>query len=426
MLLSKLLEGGIRRGNFHSLRLQLLLVLTCGVWIPSLVTAGAFYFSSPTRTGAWISVAGASFAAVTLVFMLRRFSVYPSTSVVRSILPMLASLYGGLLALLVFFRLEYSNQILLSSFVATLGARFVIAAINMRGKRMVYWIVPGGKVVAVEELSNVPSLRVETPDDFNKYNGVFVADLHYPHDPVWERFLADAAISGKPVFHYKQVWEAATGKVKIHHLSENSFGALIPSHGYQKIKRLVDLLICISTLPITLPVLALVGILIRFDNHGPVFFRQRRMGFRGQAFMLVKFRTMTVVENGDDRFASVTQAGDQRITRIGRFLRKTRLDELPQIWNILKADMSWIGPRPETVSLSAWYEEEIPFYRYRHIVRPGITGWAQVNQGHVSSIDDVDHKLQYDFYYIKNLSYWLDILITLRTIRVVLSGFGAK
>nr|WP_269748210.1 sugar transferase [Alteripontixanthobacter muriae] len=230
--------------------------------------------------------------------------------------------------------------------------------------------------------------------------------MHFDHELEWDRSLAQAAISGRAVFHYKKVGESTTGKVQIQHLSENSFGAL--------------------ALPFALPLLVLVGVLVRWDSRGPTFFRQLRIGFRGEAFMVVKFRTRSVMEDGKDRDASLTPSHDERITRVGRFLRKTRLDELPQIWNIFKGDMSWIGPRPEAVSLSAWYEDEIPFYRYRHIVRPGITGWARVNQGHVSSIADVDANLQYDFYYIKNLSYWLDIFIALRTVRVVLSGFGAK
>jgi lipopolysaccharide/colanic/teichoic acid biosynthesis glycosyltransferase len=107
-------------------------------------------------------------------------------------------------------------------------------------------------------------------------------------------------------------------------------------------------------------------------------------------------------------------------------LRKTRLDELPQAWNILLGDMSWIGPRPEARDLADWYEQEIPFYSYRHIVRPGITGWAQVNQGHVTDIGSIEAKLRYDFFYVKNLSLWLDLLIALKTLRVVARGFGAR
>ena len=122
----------------------------------------------------------------------------------------------------------------------------------------------------------------------------------------------------------------------------------------------------------------------------------------------------------------MTKQGDPRVTRLGRWLRLTRIDEVPQIINILRGEMSWIGPRPEALVLSQWYERELPFYRYRHIVIPGITGWAQVNQGHVSEVGDVHEKLHYDFYYIKNFSPWLDVVILLRTIETMLTGSGAR
>nr|WP_279588306.1 sugar transferase [Qipengyuania flava] len=244
--------------------------------------------------------------------------------------------------------------------------------------------------------------------------------------PEWERFLAEAAISGRPVYHYKQVWEAETGKVQIEHLSENGFGALVPGFVYQKAKRAIDFVLSICALPFIAPVIGLCALVIKLDSKGAIFFRQLRVGHRGKTFYVLKLRTMTESCDGLDRTQSVTQLGDKRITRVGAFLRRTRLDELPQVLNIIRGEMSWIGPRPEAVSLSQWYEGEIPFYRYRHIVRPGITGWAQVNQGHVAELQEVDEKLQYDFYYIKNLSYWLDIIVMLRTARVVFSGFGAK
>jgi len=123
---------------------------------------------------------------------------------------------------------------------------------------------------------------------------------------------------------------------------------------------------------------------------------------------------------------AMTQSDDDRITRVGRFLRQTRLDELPQILNIVRGEMSWIGPRPEAVPLSQWYENEIPFYSYRHIIRPGISGWAQVQQGHVTDLDAVSQKLAYDFYYVKHFSAWLDMVITFRTIPTMIGGFGAR
>jgi len=171
----------------------------------------------------------------------------------------------------------------------------------------------------------------------------------------------------------------------------------------------------------------LVALLVKIDSKGPALFKQERMGYRGRPFMVWKFRTMrecTPEEAARDGF--ITTDDDHRVTRLGRFLRRTRIDELPQMWNIIKGEMSWIGPRPEAVALSTWYEQEIPFYSYRHIVRPGISGWAQVNQGHVADLASVHYKLNYDFFYIKHFSGWLDLLILLKTVGTVVSGFGAK
>jgi lipopolysaccharide/colanic/teichoic acid biosynthesis glycosyltransferase len=167
---------------------------------------------------------------------------------------------------------------------------------------------------------------------------------------------------------------------------------------------------------------------VRLDSAGPALFRQQRVGYRGRPFTLLKFRTMhnASVPASSDILSAITQPDDARITRIGAVLRRRQRDELPQIINILRGDTSWIGPRPEAVALSAWYQAEIPFYRYRHVVRPGISGWAQVNQGHVHGVEDVRRKLQFDFYYIRNFSVWLDLLIVIRTLQTMLSGFGHR
>ncbi|MEO7247767.1 MAG: sugar transferase, partial [Novosphingobium sp.] len=178
---------------------------------------------------------------------------------------------------------------------------------------------------------------------------------------------------------------------------------------------------------------AITAVAIKIDSPGPVLFRQRRMGYRGREFTVFKFRTMREhrKEPRDDSKQSgieafITQENDRRITKLGRFLRRSRIDELPQVINILAGQMSWIGPRPEASQLSEWYQGEIPFYRYRHVVRPGISGWAQVNQGHVAEIDDIRTKLQYDFYYIRNFSLWLDVLIMVKTAKTMITGFGHK
>ncbi|MBI5913433.1 sugar transferase [Candidatus Azambacteria bacterium] len=174
---------------------------------------------------------------------------------------------------------------------------------------------------------------------------------------------------------------------------------------------------------ITLPFLPLIALLIRIDSAGPVFYTQLRTGKNGMPFRLVKFRTM--VENAEQSGVQWTQAKDARITKIGRLLRKTRIDELPQFWNVLKGDMSFVGPRPERPEFVAKLEREIPHYQMRHLVKPGLTGWAQIHQplGGASVSDSIE-KLQYDLYYIKNRTFIIDIDILAKTVLVILRREG--
>jgi UDP-GalNAc:undecaprenyl-phosphate GalNAc-1-phosphate transferase len=168
----------------------------------------------------------------------------------------------------------------------------------------------------------------------------------------------------------------------------------------------------------------LTALAVKLESPGPVLFWQERVGAGGKTFRMVKFRSMRT--DSEARGARFATDGDDRVTRIGRFLRRSRIDELPQYWNILKGEMSLIGPRPEQVSFVRQFEQEIPFYAYRHLVKPGITGWAQVNQGYAASVHETRGKLEHDLYYIKHFSFWLDALIVFGTIRTVLTGFGAR
>ncbi len=169
---------------------------------------------------------------------------------------------------------------------------------------------------------------------------------------------------------------------------------------------------------------AVAALLIKLEDGGPVLFTQKRMGLGGEVFIDLQVRTM---RDRRAELATITRRGTTRASPgSAKFLRRYRIDELPQIINILRGEMSWIGPRPESLPLSEWYEKKIPFYIYRHIVRPGISGWAQVQQGWAAELKDVTGKLHYDFFYIKHFSPWLDLLITARTIRTVFTGFGAR
>ena len=369
-------------------------------------------------------------AGVVALLLFRRVTAYPGARAFAYILPAFSTTFGIAAVLLLFSRLSYSGSMLLVGYVASVAVTFLLSYFDRRGARARMYYVPTGNTGIVSDTPDVEWVKLDAPIVPDDTGAAIVADLRSTHSPEWERMLAQAAISGIPVYHTKQLRESLTGRVQIEHLSENSFGSLLPALAYRSIKRTIDVVSSIVLLPILALPLLVIALLVRRNSPGPILFRQRRMGYRGVPFDMLKFRTMTVAAAAADEDAAreqaITRDADARVTRAGRFLRRSRLDELPQIVNILRGEMSWIGPRPEAVPLSAWYESELPFYSYRHIVRPGITGWAQVNQGHVAALDDVHVKLHYDFYYIKFFSFWLDLLIALRTVAIMTTGFGAR
>ena len=190
------------------------------------------------------------------------------------------------------------------------------------------------------------------------------------------------------------------------------------------VKRIFDIVASLLLLALTLPVIALFAVLVRLDSKGPAFFRQQRVGLYGEPFTLVKLRSMrTDAEKDGARWA---EENDPRITRVGRLIRKLRIDELPQAWSVLKGQMSFVGPRPEVPAFVENLEEEIPFYSERHMVKPGITGWAQINYPYGASVEDSRRKLEYDLYYAKNYTPFLDFVILLQTVRVILWPEGAR
>lgn len=190
-------------------------------------------------------------------------------------------------------------------------------------------------------------------------------------------------------------------------------------------KRLFDIGASLLLLVLTLPVILVTAILVKLDSKGPAFYRQRRVGLYNQGFDIVKLRSMRVDAEVPGN-AVWAEKDDPRITRIGRFIRKTRIDELPQCWSVLKGEMSFVGPRPERPQFVDDLEQKLPYYAERHMVKPGITGWAQINYPYGASIEDARQKLEYDLYYAKNYSPFLDVLILLQTLRVVLWPEGAR
>ena len=189
-------------------------------------------------------------------------------------------------------------------------------------------------------------------------------------------------------------------------------------------KRVFDIVVALLGLLLLAPLLLILGLLIRFRLGAPVFFTQIRPGLHGQPFKLIKFRTMC--NDAEKNGAVWACKDDPRVTKVGHILRKTRLDEIPQLFNVLRGDMSFVGPRPERPEFVDTLKEKIPYYSKRHFVKPGVTGWAQVRYPYGASVEDSLEKLRYDLYYIKNFSVFLDILIILETVKVVLFGRGAR
>jgi lipopolysaccharide/colanic/teichoic acid biosynthesis glycosyltransferase len=413
----------------ESLRVQLALGLAAGIALPTLLLLPYLGEESRAGRGVTYSIVGATFAIIVATLIVRRVAAFPGTRAFTYIVPSFAGMYGIVLAALLLARLEYNRLFLSVSFGLSLLIAMGIALHVARNVRRRFWLVPYGRTDRVLEASDVDWVVLTEPTLPNVANAVIVADLQHDHDDDWARMLAIAAVRGHEVYHTKVLLESLTGRVSMDHLSENSFGSLVPNLAYVQAKRLLDLLGTVLLAPFIILTLLVVAVAVKMSSPGPIFFIQERMGYRGIPFRMIKFRTMYVRSDVDIEAArgeAMTASRDPRVTRIGQFLRRTRIDELPQVWNILRGEMSWIGPRPEAIPLSRWYDGEIPFYTYRHIVRPGISGWAQVQQGHVTDLASVKAKLKYDFYYIKNFSAWLDLLIVLKTLRTIQSGFGAR
>ncbi|MBM9590246.1 exopolysaccharide biosynthesis polyprenyl glycosylphosphotransferase [Leptospira sp. 201903075] len=363
-----------------------------------------------------------SFFVATLA--LRNLFRLPGSETSAYILPITTFSFLVPILFILITRMSYSIQVFAVGYFVTLAWCFLGFFLGRRYRLVRYALLPFGNARNLKNMHGALFKIIDSPDLTNQRFNAIVADFQSTEmTPDWEKFLAKCTLSRIPVYSIKKIQEALTGRVKIDHLTENEFGSLLPSSSYEVIKRLIDLFASILFIPILSPFLLIVAILIRIESKGSAFFIQPRMGFRGRIFRMIKFRTMYTDTKGG---GFTNPADDPRITKVGKFLRKYRIDELPQIFNILIGQMSFIGPRPESYELSKWYEQDVPFFAYRHVVRPGISGWAQVEQGYAAEVDGMKVKLEYDFYYIKNFSFWLDLLITVKTVKTILTGFGAR
>ncbi len=243
-----------------------------------------------------------------------------------------------------------------------------------------------------------------------------------------DRLLDIKLKSGVSFDHLASVYEEYTGKIAVENLRPSW---LIFSDGFRKthvsmaVKRVFDVALSLIGLVVSVPIMALVALAVKATSSGPVLYRQERVGLNGHIFTVLKVRTMR--QDAEAATGPVwSRKNDARVTPVGRFLRRSRLDEVPQLWNVLRGEMSFVGPRPERPSFVEQLTAQIPFYGQRHVVKPGLTGWAQIRYTYGASVEDAIEKLQYDLYYIKNLSFSLDLVIVLETIKTVVLRRGGQ
>ncbi|MGL5233082.1 MAG: exopolysaccharide biosynthesis polyprenyl glycosylphosphotransferase [Fusobacteriaceae bacterium] len=263
---------------------------------------------------------------------------------------------------------------------------------------------------------------------FTKENKISLVVLGKPKFTKEEtKHLFNVRISGVEVKNYYDFLQEIEGKIDVDTIDEkwilNAYGfRLLYSNFEKQVKRAFDLILALIIGLITCPIMAIATIIVRAESPGPIIYSQARVGENNIEFNVYKFRSMR--NDAEKDGAKWATLNDPRVTKFGNFMRKTRIDELPQLWNVIKGDMSFIGPRPERMVFIKELEKIIPYYNLRHLVKPGLTGWAQVMYPYGASIDDAKHKLEYDLYYVKNQNIHLDMVIMFRTLKTVLFGKG--
>lgn len=363
------------------------------------------------------------------------FYIFPSIEIWRSgmVIALPVSFAGMLATRWVFLRLPqigYLKRRILVIGVGEQAAR--IEALEATGKACRFMAVAFIDVTGENPQVSPQRIlgKVNSLADFVAHNAVdeIVVAIQDRRGRLPLRSLIDCRLTGTPITDYQTFCERETGRIDLDALRPDWF---VFSDGFpggklqQGVKRTLDIVVAAVMLVLLLPLLAATGIAIWLESGGPVLYRQQRVGFRGEPFMLMKFRSMRIdaEKDGVPKWAA---ENDHRVTAVGAFIRKTRIDEIPQLFNVLKGEMSFVGPRPERPFFVEQLCQIIPYYEIRHRVKPGITGWAQLNYQYGASVEDAWHKLQYDLYYIKYYSVLRDLVIILQTIRVVIIPQGAR
>ncbi|MBY4731320.1 exopolysaccharide biosynthesis polyprenyl glycosylphosphotransferase [Cupriavidus pauculus] len=337
---------------------------------------------------------------------------------------LLLIVYAGL-------HIEYSRGAVLVGYITTLAwtwlgyRRYVQKYVPVFGYIDPETLQHLNRIIAMPGANPPATTRFEqigSPEEAMHCDGILV-ERGLTADPARTRLLTQYRLGHLRMYSVERIGEMLTGRVGLDHIDENFFDDYADHYLFDYVKRLTDIVAVIALAPLAIPVGLAVALAVCLESPGGALFRQRRVGLFGKPFTMLKFRSMGVDNHAPAQFALHQ---DPRVTRVGRFIRKYRLDEIPQLWNVLVGDMSFIGPRPEQVPMVEEFSETIAYYPYRHLVRPGLSGWAQVQQGYVGTHAETVTKLSYDLYYVKHCSFALDLLIAVKTIRTLLTGYGAR
>ena len=410
-----------------------LVALGAAIFVGSLLTFGEWFPWQGTRENAWpmlgLLVGGALLGSYASVRMWAQGAPRPSYGRALAII----SIASAFTALGVVLGRTYWSR----PFLATaIGLWLVGALLHRFVRRQRPWserlVIITGEKGLVEDLRDADHTEVvEVYDPAGEppiepvEDATLIVDLRPVMSDRMAQFVSSSNLAGYPVRALSTVYEEYTGRLPMVHLAEGwELSAPVSRNEYASVKRVIDIVLVLATAPLWLLLGGAIWVAVRIDSSGPAIYRQSRIGRDGELFTLYKFRTMILnAEKDGPQFAV---ANDSRLTNVGRFLRRFRADEVPQLLNVLKGDLSLVGPRPERPVFTDQFEASIPFYSYRHLVRPGVTGWAQVNFGYADNERDTVEKLTYDLYYVKHMSPWLDLSILGRSMWTVLSGFGAK
>ena len=411
-----------------------------GITILTLLLSYYFDLYEPQRiSGRWeiyfrllllLSVLSFLLAGLVYFFPELDIGVLPETDVGRNVLVTGVSI---LAIALVIWRWFYAWTINLSVFrerVYVLGggerARKVVETLSTRRDAGMEVVAGSVEAAAGGELERFAAdLRAFCKPKLQIERVIVAMEDRRKSMPVRE--LLDLRLRGVVIEDAGAVMERLLGKLPLDGLNPSS---LIFTQGFnvkasqQILRRLVSITVSFIGLAVCLPFIPFIILAVRLSSPGSIFFRQTRVGLRGRPFSVIKFRTMR--QDAEAQGAVWASRNDPRVTTLGRFMRKTRIDEIPQLWNVLRGEMGFVGPRPERPEFVQWLSNEIPFYELRHMIRPGITGWAQVRYQYGASLEETKQKLEYDLYYIKHLSLGLDLLIMFETIKTIVLRRGAQ